>query len=662
MRGMNSREKIVVGLSLVVLCFAGGIFFNKLYQTPFKSMQVYKAALDDYKRGDYSNAYYLFSKISLFSDLKPAALYRQGESARAIEDNVTAVKKYQRLFKSYKKNPLSTRAKYLAGQLLVKDNPKLAQKYFLQIIQDAPESDYAIASEYYLGLILMNRYKNSESGIFSLSQKQSVENYFRHYLTKAPGGKLANKVVENWLVLEKEISADDYLLIAKTLYLYGEYLRVRDIIMKTNAQESWVLNAKNLKVMGHNEGARVVLHEGFSEYENYVSEEDLREAIDLYIELSDAPAYQTVLYLKTLLSGKGYYYTANLKCKYSPTSDREKCYRELYLAYPDAKYASNALAELFLSAIDNGDYYSAEKIGNDYLKKFRDKDDAAMVIFWLGKIAESKRNYSEYMSLYKNVINNYPDTYYAYRAYLRLNHREQPLLTDYIQPKPVEFPYKLKNRVLKKLADLEDYDVLNEIIGDDEFVKSWVLYKRGNYSYSMLVAKNAMDKLEKKPDKYDLRWRLVYPVHYYDEIKKYADINGNNSPLMLALVREESYFNPEASSSVGARGLMQLMPATADEVAARKGIESYDLFDVNSNIRMGNAYYSYIKSMLSGMDISAVASYNGGIGAVAKWKQSLNYTDTDSFVEKIPYSETQNYVKKVFRSYWNYIRIYNGNG
>ena len=107
---------------------------------------------------------------------------------------------------------------------------------------------------------------------------------------------------------------------------------------------------------------------------------------------------------------------------------------------------------------------------------------------------------------------------------------------------------------------------------------------------------------------------------------------------------------------------MQLMPATADEVAARKGIESYDLFDVNSNIRMGNAYYSYIKSMLSGMDISAVASYNGGIGAVAKWKQSLNYTDTDSFVEKIPYSETQNYVKKVFRSYWNYIRIYNGNG
>jgi len=661
MTGMISREKIIVGVSLVVLCFAGGIFFNKLYQTPHKSMDIYKAALEDYNSGDYSNAYYLFSKVSVLSDLKPAALYRQGESARAIEDNTTAVKKYQLLFNNYKTNPLSVRAKYLSAQLLVDENPKLAQKYFEQIMQDAPETDYAIAAEYYLGLILMNKYKNSANSIFPLSQKQNVENYFRHYLTKAPGGRLANKVVENWLALEKEISADDYLLIAKTLYLYGEYPRVKDFILKTNAEESWILNAKNLKVMGQDAGARTVLHEGFTDYESYVSEDDMKEAIDLYIELSDAPAAQTTSYLKSILSGKGYYYTANLNCKYSSSSDKERCYRDLYLAYPDAKYAPNALSELFLSAIARGDYYGAEKIGDDYLKKFRDKEDAPMILFWKGKIAESRRNYAAYMNIYKNVITNYPDTYYAYRAYLRLNHREQPLLTDYILPKPVDFPYKLKNQLLKKLAELEDYEILDEILGNDEFVKSWVLYKRGDYPHSMLVARNAMDKLDKKPDKYDLRWRLVYPVHYYDEIKLYAGKNGNNAPLMLSLVREESYFNPEASSSVGAKGLMQLMPATADEVAARKGIDLYNLFDAESNIKMGNAYYSYIKSMLSGMDVSAVASYNGGIGSVSKWKQSLNYSDTDSFVEKIPYEETQNYVKKVFRSYWNYIRIYNGN-
>jgi len=283
------------------------------------------------------------------------------------------------------------------------------------------------------------------------------------------------------------------------------------------------------------------------------------------------------------------------------------------------------------------------------------------MLFWMGKFAEHKREYGEYMNIYKRVIADYPDSYYAYRAYLRLNHREQPLLTDYIQPMTVEFPYPIKNQLLKKLTELEDLDVIDEIVGYDDFVKSWILYKRGDYSHSMLVARNAMEKLSQKPDKYDLRWRLVYPIHYYEMIEEYANEHGNNPPLMLALVREESYFNPNASSGVGAKGLMQLMPTTADEVASRKGLAGYNLFDAESNIKLGNAYYSMIKSMLSGMDVSAIASYNGGIGSVTKWKQSLSYFDTDSFVEKIPYDETQNYVKKVFRSYWNYVRIYNGN-
>ena len=58
------------------------------------------------------------------------------------------------------------------------------------------------------------------------------------------------------------------------------------------------------------------------------------------------------------------------------------------------------------------------------------------------------------------------------------------------------------------------------------------------------------------------------------------------------------------------------------------------------------------------MDLSAVAGYNGGIGSVQRWKNTLSYSDTDEFVEQIPYDETRNYVKKVFRSYWNYVRIY----
>ena len=54
------------------------------------------------------------------------------------------------------------------------------------------------------------------------------------------------------------------------------------------------------------------------------------------------------------------------------------------------------------------------------------------------------------------------------------------------------------------------------------------------------------------------------------------------------------------------------------------------------------------------------ALINGGIGSVSRWKNNLNYEDIDDFVEQIPYTETQNYVKKVYKSYWNYLRIYDG--
>ncbi len=662
MIGMNKREKIIISSTLVVLCFAGGILYNKLYQTPLKSMKIYREALSDFKREDYSNSYYLFSKISMMSDLKPAALYRQAECAKAIGDKDSTLRKYQFLFGKYPKNPLSTRSKYLAAQMLVDDNPKQARKYFEQIIKDAPDSDYAIAAEYYSGLITMNEYTKSENAIFPLSKKHDVEEHFRHYLKKAPGGRLAVNVVNDWLSIDKTISGDDYLIMANSLFKFGEYPRVKELLEHTNSYESWVLNAENLSVTGHKAEALSVLENGFAGETSYVSEDDMVDAINLYFDLSGAGKFQTANTLLSKLSGKGVDYVSSLKCKYSPAPDKLKCYKDFYVTYPNGKYTDKALAEIFMNAVRANDINNAKKIGQDYLNRYRDRESAPMVMFWTGKLAEKTRDYSEYMGIYKKVISTYPDSYYAYRAYLRLNHRPGPLIIDYINPKPVEYPYNIKNSTVKKLVELQDYDVLNEIAGSDEFVKSWILYKHGEFSRSMLIARNAMEKLEEKPDKYDLRWRLVYPVHYYDEIKKYADRTGNNAPLMLGLTREESYFNPEASSGVGARGLMQIMPATADEIAKIKGLGAYNLYDAESNIKLGNYYYAYIKSLLSGHDISAIASYNGGIGAVTKWQKTLYYNDSDDFVEQIPYPETQNYVKKVFRSYWNYIRIHNGNG
>lgn len=661
MINMTLKEKVILLSSIAVIFFAGGIFFSKLYQTPIKSQKIYQEAFTDYKNGDYSNSYYLFSRISMFSDLKPAALYRQAEAAKAIGDKESAIKKYQLLFNTYPKNLLAPKAKYSAAQLLLDSNPKQAKKYFEQIMQDFAQTDYAIASEYYCGLILMQEYTKNENTIFPLSKKHDVEEYFRHYLKRAPEGRLAIDVINNWLNIDKSISTDDYLLMANSLYKLGEYPRVKELLPKTNQIESWVLQAKNLSIMGHKNEALEILYSGLLNNTSYVSEDDVIDAINLYFNLTSSPKLQLAKDLGDKVKGKGHDYIASLRCKYSEGYERTQCNKELYLAYPKGKYADKALSEIFMSAVLSNDIDSARKIGQDYLNNFREKEDAPKVLFWLGKLSEKQRDYSEYMSQYKNVIMNYPDTYYAYRAYLHLNHSENPIITDYITPKSVEYPYTNQNKLIKKLAELEDYEIINELSGDDEFIKSWILYKQGDYSHSIVIARDAMDSLEKKPDKYDPRWRLVYPIHYYDDIEKYANQTGNSAPLMLSIVREESYFNPTASSYAGAKGLMQLMPSTAEEIARKKNLGYYDLLNATSNIKLGNYYYSYIKGLLSGRDISAIASYNGGIGSVTRWKNTLTYSDTDSFIEQIPYAETQNYVKKVLRSYWNYVRIYNGN-
>lgn len=660
---MDKKDKIIISVAAVVICFAAGIFLTQIYQTPAKTDKLYKEALSDYNSGDFSNSYYLFSKVTIFSDLKPAAIYHQAEAAKAIGDNLSAIKKYQLVFSNYPKNKLSLRSKYLAAQLLVDENPNLAKKYFDEIIEKAPESDYAIAAEYYAGVLLIKKYKkddNNAANIFPLSQKDEAESYFRHYLKSAPSGRLAISSIEYWLSLDKEISSDDYLLMAKSLYNFEEYPRVKEMLAKTSLAESWALDVENSFVMGNYARAKFLTEAGLKQYSTYVDEKDIFDAVDTYMKLSGDTKYNTISRLYALSPKKGGDYIMSLRCRYSEGNTQTECYKHLYLKYPNGQFSADALSQIFLASTRKQDIQNAKKIGQDHLNKFKDAASTPMVMYWMGRIAERERDYSGYMNYYKGVISRYPDSYYAYRAYLKMNHMNGPIIIDYIKAQPVEYPYASKSALIKRLAELNDYDVLNELI-DDDFIKSWVLYKKGDYSHSALVARDAMDELEKKPDKYDLRWRLVYPVHYYDEVLKYSQRTGNNAPIILSIIREESYFNPSALSVSGAKGLMQIMPATASEISAKKGLGSYSLFTPSSNIRVGNYYYAFLKSQLSGMDVSAIASYNGGIGSVTRWKKSLYYNDADGFVEQIPYEETRNYVKKVFRSYWNYIRIYNGN-
>lgn len=645
------RKKIIVGVLAAVIVFSIGFYFTAIYQPPSKTDKIYSAALKDFNKGDYQNAYYLFSKISFFSKLKPIAVFHRAECAKMLGDDKSELKQYEFLFNTYPKHQLSVRSRYLAAQILVKDKPYVAKRYFEYILQKAPNTDYAIASEYYLGLILKNN-----------GNKKDIENYFRNYITKAPSGRLALNAVNNWLEVSDKISQDDYLLMANVCYLFGEYEKAYLLLQKTDFKKSWSLNVKNSFALKDYSKVKSLTENGLKNAANSVSEDSLIDAVDIYIQLAN-DKNKAINDLLTISGKKDY--LLNLKCQNSPAKDQEACYNNLYLKYPNGRFSADALSNIFFAKIKSGNIPDAKKIGKDFLNKYKNANSTPMVMFWMGKLYERTNDYNEYNHYYKSVINKFPDSYYAYRAYLKLSHLKGPIITSHINPKAIQYPYKYnKNNIIVKLVELQDYGLISEFAGDDDFIKSWVMYKKGDYANSMLLARDAMEKIQEKPDKYDLRWRLVYPVIFYDEIRRFAGETGNNPPLMLGLIREESYFDPIAQSVVGASGLMQIMPATANEINSKYSLGmnvSKDIFNPNSNIKIGNYYYEFLRNNLEGYDISSIAAYNGGIGSIQKWKTSLHYNDTDEFVEQIPYPETKNYVKKVFRSYWNYVRIYSGN-
>ncbi|HET8721748.1 MAG TPA: transglycosylase SLT domain-containing protein, partial [Nitrospira sp.] len=154
-------------------------------------------------------------------------------------------------------------------------------------------------------------------------------------------------------------------------------------------------------------------------------------------------------------------------------------------------------------------------------------------------------------------------------------------------------------------------------------------------------------------------WNVAYPTGLLPTIKLQA-AKGVDPYLIAAIIREESQYDVKAVSRVGAIGLMQVMPATANNVAQRVGLPAVrreDLFDQETNIRIGVRYVEQLLEQFSGNVVHTIASYNAGPLAVGNWIAQYRTQGQDEFVELIPYQETRQYVKRVLRSYREYVRL-----
>jgi soluble lytic murein transglycosylase-like protein len=194
--------------------------------------------------------------------------------------------------------------------------------------------------------------------------------------------------------------------------------------------------------------------------------------------------------------------------------------------------------------------------------------------------------------------------------------------------------------------------------------RSEALRRAGSSRLSIYAVEVAREEV---PDDYvpqllpELVRQLLYPRYFYDTISRQAQEHGADPRLVLAIMREESRFNPRAKSAAAARGLLQFIITTAREVGRAVGlvaVEPEDLYDPEVIIRLGARYIADLLKQFGGDPYKAAAAYNAGPRQSTLWTRMAAAPGEDYFLSSITFEETKDYVRKVLNSYYRYGEIY----
>ena len=222
-------------------------------------------------------------------------------------------------------------------------------------------------------------------------------------------------------------------------------------------------------------------------------------------------------------------------------------------------------------------------------------------------------------------------------ATLEIRHIQS--LDKNIALKDSEFAKKLSNNEYKEFIVLNLVRLLHS---QDKFIASFKVFQES-------LGENSLS----------LNYRLIKYI-FPDDYMGLVEANSSDlDPLIvISLIRQESAFNPKATSRVGAKGLMQLMPATAKRF--NRKLQVNHLNDPKTNVAIGTKYLKLLLTRFDGNLIYALASYNAGENRIDRWKKDIFRNDDPlATIEAIPFEETRNYVKLIYRNKFFYSLLQN---
>lgn len=381
-----------------------------------------------------------------------------------------------------------------------------------------------------------------------------------------------------------------------------------------------------------------------------------RELVDyLHVNHSDVHAYDD---LTEFLIGKdhnavsfaadSYWQHAQKELPEQPGTGRFIYWLHRYYLLRD-KSRANYIENNFYSMMPGGYYaiafWDKQKAGNyasDW-KSVRDREDYLKWVSMHGGNKDarkflSRRNLSRYWDpAAVRVLSNLKKGYYSIPAEI----------IDLYRLGEMELGYEyFKQRFDGTVSDTRRLELLTHV-----GIRSGTLYIQ-TYFLKTLLQKSAIPE-----DPFSLPPELLsylYPEPYHPYVRKYSRLYGIEEEMVYGLMRQESLFRETAISRSGARGLMQVMPATGKWLAGKMGISSYNLLDPETSIQLGTKFFADLLRSNDGDFRYASIAYNGGPGNLRKWKNAYYKGDFNLFLENIPKSESRHYCRITYQNYMHY--------
>lgn len=362
-------------------------------------------------------------------------------------------------------------------------------------------------------------------------------------------------------------------------------------------------------------------------------------------------------------------------------------YRAVAARHPAREVAGAALWRLGWLEYLGGDLHGAAKTWQRLLQIPGGRVWRLPALYWAGRASEQTAEGQAAASLYQRVLDEAPRTYYGILAARRVSaptdspsgavvrppaeSRAAPTIRLPADPREAlaDDPGFSRADLLRRIGLLEFAvqeldDVVRRSVGDPVrlYGLSRAFVETEHYHLALRILRpNFTGPAESGhatlPRAF---WEMLYPFGWREEINEIAGQAGLDPFLVAAVVREESSYHPRAVSRAGARGLMQLMPGTAQPMLQNRGLPlgSGDLLDdPRTNLQLGATFLAGLLREWGDPRL-ALAAYNAGPSRARQWWQSRRTNDLEAWVEQIPFLETRLYVKHVMRSWEEYRRIY----